>query len=177
MDTIKGKLYALIKASVGAETLVFSDQNSPRPALPYWTMRIQSFRDVGDETYSQEVTNDGDQTIKGSREATIAIQRYGVDSDIACQGFVDELQKTSVNEAWQAQNISYYDIGDVLNISTALDKSVIEPRAAVDLFVRFGAIIIDRVGAIETVTNIGQTDQAIDEENIDIVATAPVVLV
>lgn len=177
MDTLKGKLYTLINASIGAETLVFSDQNSPRPALPYWTMRIQSLRDVGDETYSQEVTNDGDQTIKGSREATIAIQRYGVDSDIACQGFVDELQKTSVNEEWQAQNISYYDIGNVLNISTTLDKSVIEPRAAVDLFIRFGASFVDTVGAIETVTNTGQTNQAIDEENIDVVATAPVVLV
>lgn len=177
MNTLKGKLYALIKASIGTETLVFSDQNAPRPALPYWTMRIQSLRDVGDETYSQEVTNDGDQTIKGTREATIAIQRYGVDSDIACQGFVDELQKTTVNEAWQSQNISYYDIGDVLNISTTLDKSVIEPRAAVDLFVRFGATMLDRVGAIETVINTGQTDQVIDEENIDVVATAPIVLI
>lgn len=177
MNTLKGKLYTLIKASIGTETLVFSDQNAPRPSLPYWTMRVQSFRRLGSENYSQGVTNDGDQTITGTREATIAIQRYGDNSDIACQGLVDTLQKTTVQEAWQQQDISCYETGDVLNISTTLDKSVIEPRAAVDLFVRFGASIIDNVGAIDTVVNTGQTDQAIDEENIDVVATAPVVLI
>lgn len=177
MNTLKGKLYALIKASIGSETLVFSDQNAPRPSLPYWTMRIQSIRRLGSEDYSQGVTNEGVQTIKGAREATIAVQRYGTDSDISCQTLVDTLQKTTVKESWQSQDIACYETGDVLNISTTLDKSVIEPRAAVDLFIRFGARFVDTVGAIESVTNTGQTDQAIDEENIYVVATAPVVLV
>lgn len=177
MNTLKGKLYTLVKASIGSETLVFSDQNSPRPALPYWTIRVQSIRRLGSEDYSQGVTNDGDQTITGAREATLAIQRFGPDSDISCQNLVDTLQKTTVREAWQAQDISCYETGDVLNISTTLDKSIIEPRAAVDLFVRFGASFVDTVGAIETVVNTGQTDQAIDDENIDVVATAPIILV
>lgn len=172
MNTLKSKLYTLIKAAIGSEALIFADQNSPRPAMPYWTMRVQSSRRLGSEHYSQGVTDDGDQTVTGVREATVAIQRFGPDSDLSCQALVDTLQKTTVKETWQLQDISCYETGDVLNISTVLDKSVIEPRASVDLFVRFGAELLDRVGIIETVTTTGQTDQDIDDEDIDIVAVA-----
>lgn len=171
MNTLKSKLYTLIKAAIGSETLIFSDQNSPRPALPYWTMRVQSFRKLGDDYISQGVTELGDQTITGVREATIAIQRYGNDSDLFCQNLVDTLQKTTVNESWQLQDISCYETGDVLNISTTLDKSVIEPRAAVDLFIRFGANIIDNVGIIDNVTSSGDTN---DDAVIDIIAVSAV---
>ena len=33
--TVKATLYTLVKALIGAETLVFADQNAPRPPLPY----------------------------------------------------------------------------------------------------------------------------------------------
>ena len=166
MNTLKTKLYNLIKAQLGAEVLIFSDQNSPRPPLPYWTMRVQSIRKLGHEYLSQGVTDLGDQTIFGVREATVAVQRYGNDSDLKCQGLVDNLQKTSVREAWQVQKIICYETGDVLNISTKLDNSVIEPRAAVDLFIRFGSSLVDNVGIIDTVNNTGSLGE------IDIVAVA-----
>lgn len=172
MITLKSKLYTLIKARIGAEVLIFSDANAPRPPSPYWTMRVQSQRRLGKEYYSQGVTALGDQTILGTREATVAIQRFGPDSDIKCQTLVDELAKTTVIETWQAQKICVYETGDVLNISTTLDNSQIEPRAAVDLFIRFGASMTDRVGIIETVNNTGSTDQLIDTDEIDIVAVA-----
>ena len=175
MITLKPKLYTLIKARVGSEVLVFSDQNSPRPPAPYWTMRVQSQRRLGKEYYSQGVTDLGDQTILGTREATVAIQRIGPDSDIKCQTLVDELAKTTVIETWQAQKICVYETGDVLNISTTLDNSTIEPRAAVDLFIRFGASLNDTVGIIDTVNSTGSTDQLIDTDNIDIVAVASAV--
>ena len=74
---LKPNLYALVKALIGAETLVFADQNAPRPALPYWTIRVQVQRAVGRDYYSQGVTNDGDQQIDGVREATVQVQRIG----------------------------------------------------------------------------------------------------
>lgn len=173
MNTLKPKLYTLLKTIIGAETVIWSDQNSPAPALPYWSMRIQSARKIGDGYYSQGVTDLGDQTILGVREATVAVQRFGADSDLKCQELVDNLQKTTVSEAFAKQKINCYETGDVLNVSQLMDKTIIEPRAAVDLFIRFGASITDNVGAIETVEVTGSTDNT--EIDSVFVATATVV--
>lgn len=151
MLTLKPTLYTLIKALVGAETLIFADQNSPRPALPYWTMVLQTQRHMGTDQYSQGVTNDGDQTIRGTREATLALQRYGVDSDIKAAELRDKLQRTTVREQWQLQDIAAYDTGPVNNIPTRLDNAQYEPRASIDLMLRFGTRLLDRVGIIQTV--------------------------
>ena len=169
MNTLKTKLYTLIKAQIGSESLIFSDQNSPRPALPYWTMRVNSIRRLGHEYFSQGVDSAGNQDIFGTREATIAIQRFGNDSDLKCQELVDNLSKTTSCEAWSVQKINCYETSDVTNISQVLDKSVIEPRAAVDLFVRFGGAIEDNVGMIEVVTSSGDTNY---DSEIDVVAVA-----
>lgn len=152
MDNLKPDLYTLVKALVGAETLVFADQNAPRPALPYWTIRVQVQRAVGGDYYSQGVTNDGDQQVDGVREATIQVQRIGTDSDLKVAELRDNLSKTTALEQWQLKDLALYDTGDVQNVPFPLDKSQLEPRASVDLFVRFGSKILDRVGAIEVVS-------------------------
>lgn len=173
MNTLKPKLYTLLKSVIGAETVIWSDQNSPAPALPYWSMRIQSVRKIGDGYYSQGVTELGDQTILGVREATVAVQRLGTDSDLKCQELVDNLQKTTVSDAFAKQKINCYETGDVMNVSQLMDKTIIEPRAAVDLFIRFGSSISDNVSAIETVNSTGNTDNT--EIDTVFVATATVV--
>ena len=149
--TVKATLYTLVKALIGAETLVFADQNAPRPPLPYWTIRLAAQRAVGEDAYSQGVDVNGDQLVSGVREITVQVQRFGLDSDIACADLRDNLSRTTVSEAWQLQKIALYDVGDVLNVPYKLDNSQLEPRASVDLFVRFGSKILDRVGAIEVV--------------------------
>lgn len=149
--TIKDTLYTLVKALVGAETLIFADQNAPRPPLPYWTLRLSAHRKVGVDYYSQGVTDDGDQQIDGVREATVQVQRIGADSDFKVAELRDNLSKTTVLEQWQLKDLALYNTGDVQNIPFPLDKSQLEPRASVDLFVRFGSKILDRVGAIEVV--------------------------
>ena len=149
--SVKDTLYTLLKASVGSETLVFADQNAPRPALPYWTIRVQVQRAVGDDYYSQGVTDDGDQQIDGVREITVQVQRFGPDSDVKCADLRDNLSRTTILEEWQRQKIALYDLGDVLNVPYKLDNSQLEPRSSVDLFVRFGTELLDRVGVIETV--------------------------
>lgn len=178
--TVKTTLHTLVQALIGAETLVFADQNAPRPPLPYWSMRISAQRAKGGDYYSQGVTNDGDQQIDGVREITVQLQRYGVDSDVACADLRDNLSRTTVTDAWLLQKISLYDIGDVLNVPYRLDNSQLEPRASVDLFVRFGTTLLDRVGAIETVEvesgYVTNGSLELDETNPDLAETITVVL-
>lgn len=149
--TVKATLYTLVKALIGAETLVFADQNAPRPPLPYWTLRLSAQRQVGKDSYSQGVDDNGDQLVSGVREITVQVQRIGTDSDVSCADLRDNLSRTTILEEWQRQKIALYDVGDVLNVPYKLDNSQLEPRASVDLFVRFGTELLDRVGVIDTV--------------------------
>jgi hypothetical protein len=178
--SLKSTLQALIKAVIGDEALIFADQNSPRPSLPYWTMRISAQRAIGVDAYSQGVDDDGDQLVTGVREVTVQMQRFGTDSDVACADLRDNLSRTTILEQWQIQKIALYDIGDVLNVPYKLDNSQLEPRASVDLFVRFGTELLDRVGVIETVeTAAGYvTNQTLgfDEPNSDLAEVITVVL-
>lgn len=150
MSALKSTLYTLLKASIGAETVIFADQNSPRPALPYWTMKVQLRRKIGHDAYSQGVTNAGEQTVFGVREGTVQIQRIGTDSGVKMSDLRDILAKTSVMEQWRVSKISLYDMGDVQNVPYPLDDTQLEPRASMDIFVRFGTSLLDTVGAIET---------------------------
>lgn len=155
MDSLKSDLYTLVAALAG-ETVIWADQNSPRPALPYWTMRINTIPTMGSAAYSQGVTPQGDQTIWRVNQATVALQRYGDDSEIKCHALKSNLDKMTVRESWSQKQLACYDTGPVNNISTKLDNATIEPRAAVDLFVRFGSRVVDRVGIIDTVEISGE---------------------
>ena len=178
--TVKATLYTLVKALIGAETLVFADQNAPRPPLPYWTLRLAAQRAVGEDAYSQGVDANGDQLISGVREITVQVQRFGPDSDVACADLRDNLSRTTVSETWQVQKIALYDVGDVLNVPYKLDNSQLEPRASVDLFVRFGTELLDRVGWIDTVEMdagyVTNRTQGFDDPNLDLAEVTTVVL-
>ena len=178
--TVKATLYTLVKALIGAETLVFADQNAPRPPLPYWTLRLAAQRAVGEDAYSQGVDANGDQLVSGVREITVQVQRFGPDSDVACTDLRDNLSRTTVSEAWKIEKIALYDVGDVLNVPYKLDNSQLEPRASVDLFVRFGTELLDRVGWIDTVEMdagyVTNQTQGFDEPNLDQAEVITVVL-
>jgi hypothetical protein len=178
--TVKATLYTLVKALIGAETLVFADQNAPRPPLPYWTLRLAAQRAVGEDAYSQGVDANGDQLISGVREITVQVQRFGADSDVACADLRDDLSRTTVLETWQVQKIALYDVGDVLNVPYKLDNSQLEPRASVDLFVRFGTELLDRVGWIDTVEMdagyVTNQTPGFDDPNLDLAEVITVVL-
>ena len=76
---LKADIYTLVKQLIGSEVLIFANQNAERPVLPYWTINISTRRSIGDDGFSQGVTDDGDQKVTGVREATVQIQRFGVD--------------------------------------------------------------------------------------------------
>ena len=151
MPTLSERIFTLVKSAIGAETLVFADQNSPRPPLPYWTLVIQSSAAVGRESVGQGVNDDGDQKVSGVRESTVRLQRMGAGSVQACEGVRDLLQTTTSRESWQVQQLALYNISSVLNVPFKLDNSQLEPRSTFDLSVRHGIYLLDRVGIIETV--------------------------
>jgi hypothetical protein len=153
MSAVADKLYELLAPMLNGELLIFIDQNAPRPALPYWTLDVSPRRHLGRDGYSQGVDDDGDQEVYGVREATAQVQRIGSDADSFVQDLRDNLALITVQEAWQVAGVSLFNTGDVVDVPFPMDNNHLEPRAVLDLFVRFGTKLIDRVGIIETVVS------------------------
>jgi len=151
MTELKAALYSVIKAMVGDETLIFAHQNAPRPAQPFWTIMVHSQKRVGTDYYGQGVSDEGDETVTGTREATVALQRVGPNSESEVDALRDALSKTSIRDLWSAYSMACYDAGDVKNIPSVLDNSQWESRAALDLFIRYSVQLVDRVGIIDTI--------------------------
>lgn len=151
MSALEDKLYTLLTPLLNGEVLIFADQNAPRPALPYWTLNVSPRKHLGRDGYSQGVTDDGDQEVYGVRESTAQVQRIGKDSDELVEGLRDDLSRVTVQEQWQLEGISCFNTGDVQDVPFPMDNNHLEPRAVLDLFVRYGTKLIDRVGVIEVV--------------------------
>jgi hypothetical protein len=145
------KVFSIISPLVAPEKWIFSNQNSPREALPYWTIRISSIRPIGKDSYGQGVDENGNQLVFGVREATVQLQRIGEDSYMYCLDLANNLSRITVIDAFSLEKIALYDIGNVIDAPYTLDNSRIESRAVVDLFIRFGTELLDNVGIIETV--------------------------
>ncbi len=166
ISTLKSRLYTLLQPIMGG-TMIWADQSAPRPQLPYSTLRLGSITEVGMEHYS-DVTDLGTQTVLGVRESVLNVQRFGADSVNAVQTFADKLRLHSNLDKFHAQEIACYDISPVTDVAQLLNGIAIEPRASVDLNIRFASDQTDDVGVIETVVMNGE----FDEEPIEMVVIA-----
>lgn len=170
--TLKATLYNLVQPLLG-ETTIWLDQSAPRPALPYVGIRITPFQAVNNDYYDAPDTN-GAMVIKGDREFTLNVQRYGPDSVMVLSAFVDKLRKWSVIEDFMAAKIAVVDTAlPVTDISFAKDGVKYEPRAAVDIRFRVKSQIADVVELIETVNANGDLLDANGDivQTVDVVAT------
>ena len=165
MDTLKDKIYTILKACIGSETVIYADQNTTRPSLPYWTIKVQSIIAIGGDEVIQSTTNDDSQNIIGVRQATVQVKRMGEDSEIECANLLSVLHTTTNQALWKSNKISCFYASQVTNLAIVLDNSSIEERAGLDIFVRFGTDLLDTgAGMINTVSIEGEY------ETVDITA-------
>lgn len=145
-------LMALIQPLVGG-TVVFMDQNSPRPPLPFCAMKIKSVVPINRDHYSAPDAN-GVQSVIGDRQFTLSIQRYqayGAESvTTPLQTISDKLRLVSVQDKFSKKNLVAYDTMAVTDISELIDKAQIEKRANLDIMMRYKSRLTDTVGFIST---------------------------
>jgi len=150
--SLETDIYELFQPLVGG-TLIFMDQNAPRPALPYTAMKVTSRRMVNRDHYSDPDVN-GIQDVVGDREFTVNLQRYqayGPDSVTqTLETVAEKLRLNTVIDKFQKKGMIAFDATAVTDISALLDKSQIEKRASMDVFVRYKSRQADNVGIIET---------------------------
>lgn len=168
--SLETDLYGLISPLVGG-TLIWMDQSKTLPALPFTAMKIKSRVKIHNDHHSNP-NSSGVETVLGDREFTLSMQRhqaYGADSVTELlQGVADKLQLTTNVDKFMAKKIAIKDVGSVDDISALLDKTMIEKRAALDIFMRVKLTQLDTVGLIEHVsvssehtTNPDDTDSGI----------------
>lgn len=156
MINIESALYTLFKSVIGSETLIFEDQDAPQPALPYWTLKVIAQSGVGIDAIGGEIVDaNGNVKVKGIREATARISRYGTESLSNVGEFKSKLAKQTVKDAFNIANIALFDIGNVQDTTFLQDGVKYEERATIDTFVRYGTELLDLVGIIETVDATG----------------------
>jgi len=152
--SLETDIYALMQPLVGG-TLIWMDQSKTLPALPFTAMKISSRRKVNMDWHSAPNAS-GVETVKGDREFTLSMQRHqAYDANSVTellQNVADKLQLTTTIDKFMAKKIAVYDVGSVTDISALLDKTIIEKRAALDIFMRVKLTQTDTVGLIEQVS-------------------------
>lgn len=152
ISEISQVVYALLSALIHPEVLIFANQNSPKPAYPFWTVSISPYRKLGTEDLGQEVDDKGNLQVVLLSEATVTVQRVGLDSDTVLQTFCNELILPSVRAAWWAAKIAMFRINEIKFVPYMVDSNNNEPRAVVELFIRFQTTLMDNVGIIDTLS-------------------------
>ncbi len=164
--TLKTDLYDLMQPIITG-TVIWSDQNSARPSLPYAAMKIMSIGRVH-EDYYPDPDDDGIQTVKGDREFTLSVQRFGTDSVEALQLVSDKLRLTTNIDDFIAAKLPLVSAESVVDVAALLDNTQIEPRASLDIKLRMKSSLADDVGWIQTVSITADDDASAAEDTYDI---------
>lgn len=161
---LKTKLWAMLQPIL-AEPVIWADQNAPRPALPYATMRLSTVPRVGTPHYADPDAN-GIQTVYAMRESVLQVQRFGTDSVGALETFTDKVLLQTNLDKFSVLKIALFSVSPVTDVALLLNDLATEPRASVELSIRWVSDVTDDVGLIETVVATGSIGPQNTAKNI-----------
>jgi len=135
--------------------VIFADQNSPRPNLPYAVVRIDTIIDVGFDEVREidSVTNIA--TIGGQRQATVTVDYFGPNPLVEITKAFNALEKQNVLDQLSASGIAILDKNDIQNLTDMLE-TIFEERASFDFFLGFADNVEDDLGIIESTEVTGE---------------------
>jgi len=149
-ETVKTNLYTWAISVVPALTpVIFANENSPRPALPYVTLYLTSLVQIG-EDWTPKPDNAGGAEMVGDREFTLQIQCYGGDPITILENVRSSLQKQSVLDTLRANGIVFVNHFPISDVTQLLDTEY-EARGTMDVLFRIAQLNTDDLGKIETV--------------------------
>jgi len=148
-ETVKTNLYEWASSVSGGSPVIVYNENSPRPALPYVTLYLQSLVQIGDD-YVPRPDGMGALTIVGDREFTLQVQAYGGDPITLLENMRSSLQKETVLATLREDNIVFVQHNPITDITLLLDTEF-EARASMDILFRIAQTDTDNHGLILTV--------------------------
>lgn len=148
-ETIKTNLYNWATANNGGASVIFLNENAPRPAPSYVTLFLSSLNQIG-EDYTPRADVNGMVDMVGDREFTLQIQTYGGDCITRLENLRSSLQMQTVLDTLRANGIVFVNHFSISDVTELLD-SRFEKRAAMDVLFRIGQDYTDNLGLIQTV--------------------------
>jgi hypothetical protein len=148
-ETIKTNLYSWALANCPGCSVIFLNENAPRPAQPYVTLFLSSLNQIG-EDYTPESDINGMVDMVGDREFTLQIQTYGGDCITRLENLRSSLQKQTVLDTLRANGIVFVNHFGINDLTELLD-SRFEKRGAMDVLFRIGQNYTDNLGFVETI--------------------------
>ncbi|MDI9250281.1 hypothetical protein QMZ25_16900 [Stenotrophomonas sp. RS-48] len=161
---IEDEIRALIAKATTLQ-VIFANQNGPRPKLPYITVRVDTAPRA--PLLEADLSDDGNQTYAAHRDATVELQCFGDGSFDALDDLSQRLKGPYMVAAGYAANIAVYATDSVQNIPVLRDGAKYEPRAVLDIGIRYTKQHDEEVGLIKTV----QGEMTLQDHGTDLVDT------
>lgn len=145
-------------------TVIWAEDNSPKPDLPFLSLRRATLANIG-HGFASQADNSGIQKISGDRDLIVNIQAFGSNAF----GRLDELYNVRLDsnsqELLAAGNLALINQIALTNL-TGLNDSEYEERATTDLLFRFASqrtgVDVGYIDKIEVTGNIKNPDKTIN---------------
>ena len=147
-------------------TVVFSDQNAPRPNKSYISMKILSIIDIGQRDARLPADVNGDSEFVGNKEFTLSMQCHGTDALNILSTLKDSLNAPTELQTLRDNGVVFVDQLLFTDI-TALLETIWEERGQLDLLFRTVSTSTHNVGIIERVNIDGDYLDANGDVSID----------
>ena len=153
----------------GGITTIWSNDNGPKPDLPYLTLRRQTLVSIG-QGYTSAPNASGIAKISGDRDLTVQIQAYGSNAF----GRLDDLYNVRLDinsqELLYTSNLALVNQLMISNL-TGLNDTEFEERAVTDLLFRFASqrtgVDVGLIETVEVTGNLKEPDKTLNF-NIDL---------
>lgn len=140
-------------------TVIFANQNAPRPAKPYGTILIVSSIRVGQNDEQRSTDNYGEMTLIGQRQMTVSLNIYGDGAMDYMETLQQSLSKFSVLQNYfGSAQISILNKSNIQNLTYLLETDF-ESRAQMDITIGYAIDYTDDVGLIEHVEVVGTVNE------------------
>ena len=166
-NTVKVNLHTWATAVLPVGTpIIFWQQNSPRPSVPYVTLHLDNFMAINQDWKNHLTNNLGDVLMKGDRNFTLSINAYGGDPITLLENLRSSFQRNSSLALLRTYGIAFYQSETINDLSDLVD-SKFEKRAQMDVRLGIGQNYDDNSGYF----NIIQITETIFDQSNDIIYT------
>lgn len=132
------------------------NDNSPRPDLPYITVQLNNFIELGSPDYTLSDSS-GNITQKTTENFTLSLIGYGVGANDILKEVKDNIKRQTVQRILYINCLTFVDVLLFTPIPLLID-STIEKRYSLDLSMRYTDSLEDNTGfinAVDITNNIG----------------------
>lgn len=142
-------IHGIITELLGC-TVIWANQNGPKPKKPFATLRLYAFRGVGMNDESPTDTP-GEIEVRNTVEATLEVQYFGTNAEQKLIELNQALSKPTVLDKSFSAGVAFFDAQNVQDLTGLLDAANFEERAAIDLSVRYVNSMTDNPGYVSQV--------------------------